>query len=140
LYAAQLDAAFNNSTTTGLGEKAASNIQWEPVEFCEFNDVVRFAKNMEGSLNRLDLMRRHLFLLLFCVLDSKADKKSSCQLFGNAGLGVMDVNLTPHGYDSHLTVNNLAHMLFLRFVQQRAVANPSILTIFNQPPTGSVLP
>jgi len=81
------EVTFNNSTTTGLGQKAASNIQWEPVEFSELKDVLRFAKQMEGSLDRLDL------------------------LFENAGLGVMDVNLTPDVYDSHLTVNNLAHML-----------------------------
>jgi len=81
------ETTFNNSTTTGLGAKAAANIQWEAVEQSELKDVLRFAKQMEGSLDRLDL------------------------LIENAGLGVMDTNLTPDGYDSHLTVNNLAHML-----------------------------
>jgi hypothetical protein len=58
------EVTFNNSTTTGLGEKAASNIQWEPVEFSELKDVLRFAKQMAGSLDRLDLVR-HLLLFFF---------------------------------------------------------------------------
>lgn len=79
---------FNNTHTSGLADQgSATQIQWEAVELSDLNEVKKTSKRLAKELDRLDI------------------------LIENAGIGIMETSLTKDGYDAHLTVNNLSHII-----------------------------
>jgi len=81
----------NNAAVTGLRDPqlAEKNVQWESVDFEDLKSVHSLATRLASDLDRLDV--------LIC----------------NAGIGVNQFKPTKDGFDRHLTINNLAHILLI---------------------------
>ncbi|GAA6016801.1 hypothetical protein JCM10207_003256 [Rhodosporidiobolus poonsookiae] len=84
-YKAGFGSQKDNSAN---GATKDGSVDHTPVDFGDLNAVAKVAKNLAG-LPRLD------------------------GFLGIAGLGVKDFELTGDGYDRHLTVNALSHVLLL---------------------------
>ncbi|GAA5947787.1 hypothetical protein JCM10213_002112 [Rhodosporidiobolus nylandii] len=85
-YRASFGTFHDASGDEGKGDGEVS------AKVCDFKSlkaVAALAKELASTYERLDL------------------------LLGIAGIGVKDFNLTEDGYDSHLTINNLAHQVLL---------------------------
>ncbi|GAA6033244.1 hypothetical protein JCM8097_003013 [Rhodosporidiobolus ruineniae] len=87
---------LSSQTTTGSAAVDSANgatkdgeVEHKAVDFGDLNAVASVAKELAKDLPRLD------------------------GLLGIAGIGVKDFELTKDGYDRHLTVNALSHLLLL---------------------------
>ncbi|KAL7006271.1 hypothetical protein EMMF5_004157 [Cystobasidiomycetes sp. EMM_F5] len=84
------ETMLHGSQVTGLKDPSkASNATWKPIEFEDLKAVHALSKSLASELDRLDV--------LIC----------------NAGIGVNHFTLTNDGFDRHLTINNLAHVVLI---------------------------